>query len=96
MLPYEMDEPIRLGQSFKGAIGAFEIGRIFSRVAGRNVQGQRLGVEEFLFASSTREWKMSLMRFQMVVHSVLVLFHDLTDAANKVTLGILLVGVWHL
>lgn len=91
MLPYKMDEPIRLRQCFKGAAGTFEIGCILFRVAGGNVQGESLGVEEFLFACSTGEWKMPLMRFQMIVHGVLVLFDHLTDAANKVTLGILLV-----
>jgi uncharacterized membrane protein len=96
MLPYEVDEPVRLCQSFKGTAGAFEIGRILFRMAGGNVQGQRLGVEEFLFASSTCEWKMPLMRFQMIVHGVLVLFHNLTDSADKVSLGILLVCIWHL
>ena len=91
MLPYEVNEPIRLRQCFKGAAGAFEIGRILFRVAGGNVQGESLGVEEFLFACCTGEWKMPLMRFQMIVHRVLVLFHNLTNSANKVTLGILLV-----
>lgn len=44
MLPHEMKNPVRLCQSFVGAAGAFETGRILLGMLGSNMNGQSLGM----------------------------------------------------
>jgi hypothetical protein len=90
-----MNDPICLRKSLKRATGTFESSRLFFGVSGGYMESQRIGVEKLLFTSCALKWKMALMRLQMIVHRILVLFYGLTDATHIGTLCILLVGVWH-
>jgi hypothetical protein len=95
MFPHEMNDPICLRKSLKRATGTFERGRLLLGMSGSYMKCQCIGVEKLLFTGRALKGKMTLVRLQMIMNRVLVLFHGLTDATHIGTLCVLLVGIWH-
>ena len=95
MFPHEMNNPICLCKSLKRATGTFERSRLLLGVSGSYMERQRIGVEKLLLTSRALKWKMALVRLQMIMHRILVLFNSLTDATHIGTLCVLLVSIWH-
>jgi hypothetical protein len=90
-----MNDPICLCKSLKRATGTFERSRLLLGVSGSYMERQRIGVEKLLLTCRALKREMALMRLQMIVHRILILFNGLTDATHIETLCVLLVGVWH-
>jgi len=64
-------------------------------MSGGHMQSQCLRMEELFLACRTLEREMTLMLLHMIVHSILVFFGGLANAADKLAVGILLVFHCH-
>lgn len=95
MFPHEMNDPICLCKSLKRATGTFERSRLLLGMSGSYMESQCIGVEKLLLTGRALKRKMTLVRLQMIMHRILILFDGLADATHIGTLCVLLVGVWH-
>ena len=98
MLPNIVDDQIRLRERALECAAvdrAFEHPLLLLGVLGLTMELERGCVEKLLITEGALERQLSLMRFQMVVHSLLIFSCLTTMLTHETTIAIFCIGIDH-